>query len=367
MTSCPRQLINNLIILLCTGTWFNTGFAQEKNESLRHIAEKAGIPGMQIIHQKKEQVQQFVYGVKHSKGNDSINATTVFQAASLTKVVATYVFLRMMDRGLIELDKPLWDYYPYDRLQHTPNKERITARMVLTHRSGLLNWESNVSTDAWRASPLTLQFYPGTAYMYSGEGFYFLQETLEHLAKKSFRELVEEEVLQPFKMSHSAIAWKDELEKNIAFGHYDMTKPRSLGRYRKVNAAYTLYTTADDYNKFVQKALLNGQGLSTTAHQLLLTRQADARKASTPSAEDAFVPCALGLRLQLNEVGTALWHTGSNPGFRCFFMAYPQTKESLVVFMNSDTGFAAMGELLALFLNKSQTFWAYDWRRGELD
>lgn len=38
-------------------------------------------------------------------------------------------------------------------------------------------------------------------------------------------------------------------------------KTRSLGQYRKANAAYTLYTTSEDYTKFVQRALLGGEGL----------------------------------------------------------------------------------------------------------
>lgn len=367
MISFQGPLKNSVLILFIFLFGLHHSFAQQEQEAIQVIAEKAGIPGLQILHQKDGERRSFVYGVKHSKTQNLINEKTIFQAASLTKVVTTYLFLRLMDRGLIALDRPLWDYYSYDRLQNTPNKELITARMVLTHRTGLLNWQGDVPTDAWRATPLTLQFLPGSNYMYSGEGFYFLQETLEHISGKSFQQLVEEEVLLPLTMDNSAILWKDTLEENIAYGHSDIAHPRNLGKYRKANAAYTLYTTAEDYTKFILRALLNGEGISPTAHQFLLSKQSDASKGSTASIDDIFVPCSLGLRLQVNEVGPALWHTGSNPGFRCFFIAYPQTKESLVVFMNTDTGFVAMRELLALFLNKYQTFWAYEWRQGELD
>ena len=69
----------------------------------------------------------------------------------------------------------------------------------------------------------------------------------------------------------------------------------------------------------------------------------------------------------INEKGTAYWHTGSNPGFRCFFITYPESKETLVAFMNTDEGFPAMKKLMQLFLDNNQTFWAYDWREAELD
>lgn len=363
------KLFKTSIALLCSiALYLEPATAQQPiSDKLQTLSTKVGIPAMQITHFKNGKAQHYNYGVKQVETKEAINQQTAFQAASLTKVATAYVFLRLMDQGLIDLDTPLWNYYPYDRLANTPNKELITARMVLTHRTGLKNWEGDVPTDEWRATPLNLLFKPGTSYAYSGEGFYFLQETLEHLSKKSFQQLVEEEMLQPLGLVHSEIVWKEELANNAAFGHYQGLVPRKLGKYIKPNAAYSLYTTAEDYTIFIQKALMNGEGLTAQAHKLLISKQAEAQKSAQPSAEDAFVPCALGLRMQLNEAGTAVWHTGSNPGFRCFFIAYPESKESLAVFINSETGFDAMGDLLALFLDNKQTFWAYEWRHGELD
>ncbi len=336
-------------------------------ETLSDIAKNASIPAVQINYQKDGEDHFYNFGVKNAETNIPINRQTAFQAASLTKVVAAYTFLRLMDKGLIELDKPLIEYYPYDRLSNHPFKDKITARMVLTHRTGLLNWEGDVPSEKWRKTPLTSQFEPGTDYMYSGEGFYFLQETMEHITGKSFQELVEKEVLIPFNMENSAIVWNDDLEKNIAFGHYENAKPRKLGMYRKSNAAYTLYTTAEDYSKFIKKYIFDGFGLNQQTHKMALQKLSEARKAEGTTPDDKYVPCALGMRMQLNEVGTSYWHTGSNPGFRCFFLAYPNSKEILVALMNSDSGFTTIPDLLALFLNNKQTFWMYKWRQGELD
>lgn len=343
----------------------NISFAQQYK--IDAIAKQHGIPGIQIMHVRQGKHDTQVYGVKKYGEQLQINAQTAFQAASLTKVITAYTFFKLMDRGIIALDTPLYQYYPYDRLKNTANKELITARMVLTHRTGLLNWEGDVPSAAWRATPLTLQFVPGTAYLYSGEGFYFLQETMEHLTGKTFQQLVEEEVLQPLGMTHSEIVWKDHLESNAAYGHYAFENPRRLGKYMKSNAAYTLYTTAEDYTKFIHQALFEGKGLKSKTHKLMVTRAAEAQRDSVYSDADSHVPCALGFRLQINEVGTAYWHTGSNPGFRCFFIAYPKTKESLVVFMNSDTAMPAINDFMHLYLDNKQTFWAYDWRQGELD
>lgn len=360
-----RQLPILLSILL--GLISTKCFSQDIKSALAQIADKHGSPAIQVTHSKFNAQSDYAYGVKNINNKaDVISTETRFQAASLTKVLAAYTFLRLMDKGIIALDESLWNYYPYDRLKNTANKEKITARMVLTHHSGLLNWEGDVPSDAWRATPLTLQFEPGSDYKYSGEGFYFLQETLEHLTGKTFQELVEEEVLKPLDLKYSNIVWNDSLEHVTAYGHRTIDNPRPLGRYRKTNAAYTLYTTANDYTKFVKKAILEGEGLKRETHSLFLEKHADVKKGEEITEEDEFVPSALGLRMQINEEGVAYWHTGSNPGFRCFFIAYPATNETVVAFMNTDTGFPIMKELLSLFLPQ-QTFWAYEWRLGELD
>lgn len=341
--------------------------SQNIETDIQEIMKSAGIPGIQISYSDGQTVKHIAQGVKKYGEPAAILCDTRFQAASLTKVITAYTFFRLLDQGLITLDRPLLEYYPYDRLAHTKAAEKITARMVLTHRTGLLNWEGDVPTDAWRKSPLTLQFEPGSDYMYSGEGFYFLQETLEHITGQSFQQLVEEQVLKPLAMSKSNIVWNDSLIANAAYGHYELSKPRRLGTYRNSNAAYTLYTTSADYLTFIQKALLNGEGLKESTHQQMMTRSAEAKKGPAGSPEDKYVPCALGLRMQINEIGTAYWHTGSNPGFRCFFITYPASKETITVFMNSDTAFPAMKKLMQLLLSPNQTFWAYDWRQGELD
>src|SRR5699024_6916096 len=120
-----------------------------------------------------------------------INSETKFQVASLTKVVAAYAFFKLYDEGKIDLDTPLYHYYPYDRIAKNKAAQKITARMVLTHRTGLYNWEGDVPTKAWRESELTSLFEPDTDYSYSGEGFYFLQLTMEAITKKSFVQLIE--------------------------------------------------------------------------------------------------------------------------------------------------------------------------------
>lgn len=354
-------------LIFCLSFFSNLLMAQAPIDSVASIARRTGIPGIQVVHSKQGELHSYNWGVLRNGADSAVDRETIFQAASLTKVVAAYAFFLLMDQGKIHLDTPLYRYHAYNRLANNPEGQKITARMVLTHRSGLLNWEGAVGSKEWRESPLHLQFKPGSAYMYSGEGFYFLQLAMEEVAGQTFQTLIEDRVFKPLGMVHSQIVWKDTLLENIAFGHLAKMAPRTLGKYRSVNAAYTLYTTAEDYTLFIDKALNRGIGLKPETHRLMISKAGEVRKGEKPFPDDAHVPAALGMRLQLNEAGTWLWHTGSNPGFRCFFITNPDTKESLAVFMNAESGFDSMPHLLKLFLGDKQTYWAYLWRKGELD
>lgn len=358
--------LRSVIFFIITLT-ANCSFAQAPIDSIAAIAKKIHIPGLEVVHAKEGELHSYYWGVLKNGELARVNNETAFQAASLTKVVTAYAFFRLYDEGRIALDKPLYHYYKYDRLANSPEGQLITARMVLTHHTGLLNWEGDVPSKEWRESPLHVQFKPGSSYMYSGEGFYYLQLVMEAVSGMSFDKLIEVYVLHPLGMTHSQIVWKDTLLANLSYGHVENAKPRQIAKYKTVNAAYTLYTTAEDFTLFVQKALHKGIGLQPETHRMMLSKAADVRKGDKPSPDDAHVPVALGVRLQYNEAGTWLWHTGSNPGFRCFFISNPATGESLTAFMNSETGFGAMPLLMKLFLGSHQTFWAYLWRKGELD
>jgi CubicO group peptidase (beta-lactamase class C family) len=69
-----------------------------------------------------------------------VDTATVFEAASLSKPVFAYLALRLADRGELDLDRPLADLFDYSRFGKDERARRITARMVLSHGTGLPNW-----------------------------------------------------------------------------------------------------------------------------------------------------------------------------------------------------------------------------------
>lgn len=330
-------------------------YAQSKEEELTRMMTEENVPGAQIMHIKNGKTSSYHLGEKKYKTGDKVTANTLFQAASMTKVVAAYAMLKLLDQGLFELDKPIADYWEYGRLKDDPYVGEITVRMVLNHTSGLPNWAKD--------KPLRAGFKPGTDYRYSGEGFYYLQQMLEHLTGKSFQEIVQEEVFIPFGMKASSLLYSDDKDELYAFGHdgEDGLVPSKMRKFRSANAAYTLLTTASDYTRFVQKGLIEGEGLKPeTLHAMFTTSSKMKPKNNEQSIEaHKHLSFGLGVLLQENELGKQVIHTGSNGGrYLAIFIAYPKSKESLVILTNGANGNKYREKVAKLLLDE-QTFWSF--------
>jgi CubicO group peptidase (beta-lactamase class C family) len=69
-----------------------------------------------------------------------VNDQTLFEAASVSKPIFAYFVMRMVEKGLLNLDTPLYKYLPYPDIEHDDRYKLITARMVLNHTTGFPNW-----------------------------------------------------------------------------------------------------------------------------------------------------------------------------------------------------------------------------------
>ena len=170
---------------------------------------------------------------------------------------------------------------------------KVTARQVLSHSSGLPHGE--------RGKPYPIFFEPGEKYKYSAGGYYYLQLVVEHLKNKPLEQIIQEQVLNPIEMRRSSMVWKEDYESQAAVGHDFLGE--TTGEFRKrtrAHAAATLYTTAEDYARFVV-AVLNGSGLKGSSLKEMLTPQIEV---------DSRVFWSLGFGIQRNPAGELLLAMG---------------------------------------------------------
>ncbi|PJJ59839.1 serine hydrolase domain-containing protein [Hymenobacter chitinivorans] len=347
-----------LALLLCSLV------ATAQQAELEALLKRENVPGLQLVYTKKGETKQYSLGLRQASTAQPMDATTTMQAASLGKVVLAYTALRLHDQGRFDLDKPLLTYAPYPRLQAEPRAGRITARMVLGHTSGLPLWAEYPLADSWKTSKLTLKFAPDSCWSYSGEGYVWLQRTLEHITGKTLDQLAQQEVFGPLKMKHSSFTWQARFDQNAAFGHDEAGKPTEVKRFAEPNGGFSLLTTAANYSRFA-RALLRGQGLKPATARLLTTAANPATRCTTPpTATAANISWAWGLGLASTSHGPAQWHWGNNGDFRGFFMTFPQTQETLVFFTNSANGLKLVDDVLSLFVGPGQ-YQAMQWLAEE--
>ncbi len=288
------------------------------------------------------------FGTVNDSARTPVDTGTVFEAASLSKPVFAYLVLRLSDRGELDLDRPLAEMLEYPRLAHDERYKRITARMVLSHATGMPNWGGDT---------LTLRFDPGTDYGYSGEGFVLLQKILERVTGSPLDDLARREVFEPLGMMRSSYVWQDRFAGNVAYGRNWLWHVAPVHRYPEANAAASLLTTAPDYARFVA-AVLTGRGLSPAMWRSYL---APGRETSPG------IHIGLGIRVEDGSAGTTFYHSGNNGRrFTSYMTGNLAQGLGLVYFTNASDGTALVEPLASRVLGASHparnwaTFDRYD-------
>jgi CubicO group peptidase (beta-lactamase class C family) len=326
------------------------------DKRIPQLLDSANIPGLSLaVISEGKVIYNGAYGVKNADTRDKVDVNTVFDAASLSKCVFAYAVLKMTDGDILDLDKPLYQYFPYKDIKHDKRYQQITARMVLSHSTGFPNWRGGDS--------LRIKFEPGKQFSYSGEGFVFLQKVVEKLTGKSLNEVMVEKVFAPLGMNHSSYVWNEELDKNFAMAHGAFGNVIPKNKPNQANAAYSLQTTAGDYATFIA-AILNGTGLKKQTIQAMLLPQIQVpQKSSEPAVLSKNITWGLGFGLQQAKDGDAFWHWGDNNPFKAYVVAYKKDKTGVVYFANSYNGLSIIKEITELTTGGEQPaidYLAYD-------
>lgn len=274
------------------------------------------------------------FGFSNADTKEPVTNETVFEAASLTKVVFTYGVLKLVDEGKLDLDVPLNKYLGNNwEIGDDARINSITARHVLTHSAGFPNWRSSDS------KTLPINFTPGEKFSYSGEGFVYLSAILEKITGMKLEDYMQTKVFKPLGMTNSSFLWQEKFEKTGAYRHDLIGNKLFRNQATRVNAAASLRTTAQDYAVLLT-AILNGKGLKKkTLNEMIKTQI----KVEDKSPELFW---GLGIGLEVNKEGKSIWHWGDNGDIKaCFAVSLPK-KDGIVYFANSYNGLSVTKEIL---------------------
>lgn len=310
------------------------------------LMKEGEVPGLSMVLIRYGKVFWYrSFGVKNADTKAPIDDATIFETASLTKPVLAYGVLKLVDEGKLDLDTPLVKYLPVGYVADDARSDLISARMVLSHTTGLQN-------ELHPGERPQIHFTPGERFSYSGEGFIYLQKVVEHITGERLDVFMKETVFDRLGMISASYVWRDEYENIMANGHNAAGIVAERIKPTEVKLSW-LHMTTLDYAKFVI-AVMNGVGLKKSTARLMLSPQVYINESCifclSPGAGQvsSTLSWGLGWGLERTAAKDAFWHWGENRGeFQTFTMAYPKEKMGVVVFTNSGNGLSIMPEIVS--------------------
>ena len=218
-------------LLLLSFVMLNSiGFSQDSSEVIRHDSVGSiltdlkmfipeyrllqNIPGVSIaLIDDNNVVWADGFGFVNSITKICVNTNTLFEVASISKVVTAYIALRLVDEGKLSIDKPLLSYLSKEWMPHSIYQDSIKLTHVLSHSSGLSKTKREI------------MFKPGSAYYYSANGFNLVKDVMEEVTGEKLEELAQRLVFQPLGMKNSSFVIKDKLLAITANGHLHAIVP----------------------------------------------------------------------------------------------------------------------------------------------
>jgi CubicO group peptidase (beta-lactamase class C family) len=331
------------------------------------------LPGLSIAIVSKGRVAWTRnYGLANAETKGPVRDDTLFEAASISKPVFAYGVLQLADRNAIDLDRPLAGYYKPAYMPDDPLIREITARHVLTHSSGLPNWGDEERPESFKPA-----FKPGTAFAYSGEGFFWLQLVAEHLTGQGLDSFMRAQLFEPAGMTRSFFAGDMDIARILSVGHTGGKVARDTGfrsvlnliepiaqkwnkplrgwtqedwiraggdivpkappkRVRFVNSAASLLTTAADYARFLTLIMDRRSRadweISDASRRAMISPQR-----AVQDGEPFW--WGLGWALERNAKTSLFSHEGNNEGrFVSYAGGDAAAGDGIVILTNGDSG-----------------------------
>jgi Beta-lactamase class C and other penicillin binding proteins len=326
--------------------------------TIPQLMREGDVPGLSIVIIRDAQIYWHRgFGLKNNEQRGRIEDSTIFEIASLTKPVLAYGALKLVDAGKLDLDTPLVKYLPGNYVEGDDRSAQITARMVLSHTTGLQN-------ELHPGERLKIHFIPGERFSYSGEGFIYLQKVIEHITGDRFDAFMKKTVFEPLGMTSASYVWLNQYEDLMANGHNAAGIVAERNQPAEVRISW-LHMSALDYSKFII-AVMNGNGLNESTAKLMRTPQVRVNERCifclSPGSGQVSpsLSWGIGWGIEHSEVGDAIWHWGENRGeFQTFAMAYPKEKIGLVVFTNSGNGLSILPDIVSKVIGGTHPAFAW--------
>ena len=354
-------------ILRPDGTGLTSAQIDATLQQLMQSAHVTGA-GIAIFHNGKVAYLK-AYGQRDTEKNLPLTPDSVMTSASLSKAAFATMTMRLVEAGVLDLDKPIAQYLPkplpdyprYADLRDDDRWKKLTLRILFSHTSGFPNWRAFEDD-----RKLHIHFDPGSRYAYSGEGIDLAQLVAETVTGKSVAVLMKENLFRPLHMTRTSMVWEPRFESDFANGYDEYGRSLGPERRKTPDAAGSMQTTLRDYATFLS-ALLRGEALKPATKAELLRTQVRIHSAhqfpslagETTTANDGIqLGYGLGWGLYTSPHGPAFFKEGHDEGWRHLALCFTRG-DGLLILTSSSNGEGIFKPLIDALLGP--TAFPFDW------
>lgn len=303
-------------------------------------------------------------GYADARTRPYVTDATVFQAASLGKMLTAWAVLAVAERRLVDLDAPVLRYLQRYRLPSAPFDDgAVTIRLILSHRAGLSvpdypgfapasrlpTLEESLRGECGEVAAVAVIQRPGAAFHYSGGGYTLLQLLIEEVTGTGFAAFTRRHVLQPLGLNAATFEPPTRIAPPLATGHDAAGAALPFYVYR-ASAAAGLLATAGDLARLLAAYVAGpngeppGRGIISPHAIALMTEPV----AQTGRADGLWAGYGLGHEVEDLPSGVRLvGHHGVNRGWRALAALAVERRIGFVALANSDSGEAAIEQAFA--------------------
>ncbi|MCA1816475.1 MAG: beta-lactamase family protein [Acidobacteria bacterium] len=303
--------------------------------------DRADAPGASfLVVRRGRVVYEGAFGMANLEEKTPATTATNFRLASVTKQFTAMSVLMLVERKRLTLDTKLTEVFP----DFPAYGSKITIRHLLTHTSGLADYEDLIPESA--TVPLRdkqvlellktqtdTTFAPGSRFSYSNSGYAVLALVVEKVSGVSFATFLRENIFKPLGMANT-VAFENGVStvNNRAYGY----TPDGHGGFRRHDQSLTssvlgdggVYSSVEDLRKW--DAALYTEKLVRPA------TLAQAFTAQVPNSDQGAAAYGFGWYVETYRGRRAVWHYGSTVGFRTAIVRFPDERSAVVVLLNRD-------------------------------
>ena len=243
----------------------DTALPGRLDKIVKTAIEEAVAPGVAIAVGRNGHIaymKGYGYIDWNQPGSPAVDTNTLYDLASLTKVIATTTVAMVLEEGgQLDLNRTVASYLPEF---NSPEKAQITVKQILTHSGGLEAGANIYATARGREQYLyqinarPLEYTPGTNMIYSDWDMIILQLVMERITGKTLDVLANEKIFKPLGMTDTQFQPPVSLRPRIAPTQVDDAR------------GGLLWGTVHDENAWAMGGVAGHAGLFSTARDLAL-------------------------------------------------------------------------------------------------